>query len=87
MPKEEEAKNTAIADIDTYFLGTMSFFVLESDRPTSKTFLFDITDELLQQIKKLKEFNPDSLSISILKNGGPVDETITVDKLEIYTGE
>ncbi|GGA34939.1 hypothetical protein [Okeania sp. KiyG1] len=87
LPNEQEAKKAAIADIDTYFLGAMAFFVLESDRPTSKTFLFDITDELLQQIKKFKEFNLDSLSISIIKNSGPVDETITVNKLDIYTRE
>ncbi|GGA34946.1 tyrosinase family protein [Okeania sp. KiyG1] len=87
LPNEEESKKAAIADIDTYFLGTMAFFVLDSDRPTSKTFLFDITDEVLEQGKKFEEFNPDLLSISILKNGGPVDETITVDNISIFTRE
>ncbi len=85
LPNDESARNSAIADIDTYFVGTISFFVLESDRPTTKKFQFDITDELLLQIQNLEELNTDSASISILKQGGPVDETLTIDNLAIYT--
>ena len=85
LPNDESARNSAIADIDTYFAGTMSFFVLEADRPTTETFEFDITDEiLLQKIQNVEEFNTDSFSISIMKEGGPVEETLTVDKLAIY---
>ena len=85
LPNDESARNSAIANIDPYFVGTISFFVLEADRPTTKKFQFDITDELLLQIQNLEEFNGDSASISIRKQGGSVDETLTVDKLAIYT--
>ncbi|WP_158517340.1 tyrosinase family protein [Moorena producens] len=87
LPKDEKTKKTAIADIDTYFLGNISFFVLSSDRQTSKTFQFEISDELLRQIEMLDEdeFDPDSISISIRKKGRPVNDDIIVDSIAIYS--
>ena len=84
LPNDESARNTAINDIDTYFVGTISFFVLESDRPTTKKFQFDITDELMLQTQNLEEFNTDAASISIRKQNGPVAETLTVDNLAVF---
>ena len=74
-----------MADINTYFVGTIAFFVVRSDRPTTKMFQFDITDELLSQLNNLEELNTDAASISIRKDGGPVNETITVKNLAIYS--
>ena len=94
LPDDEAARQTAMTDIDTYFVGGMSFFVLDSDRPRTKTFLFDITDELLEQYDELLEQyeNSDELkinapSISIVKQGGPADETLEVSSLAIYVQE
>ncbi|NET44371.1 hypothetical protein [Okeania sp. SIO2B3] len=51
-----------------------------------KHFYLILAIKVDRQNEKLGDkFNLDSLSISILKNGGPVDETITVNKLDIYT--
>ncbi|MDJ0597873.1 MAG: tyrosinase family protein [Crocosphaera sp.] len=85
LPNEAEARTTAMADINTYFVGTIAFFVVRSDRPTTKMFQFDITDELLSQLNNIEELNTDAASISIRKDGGPMDETITVKNLAIYT--
>ncbi|NEP49699.1 MAG: tyrosinase family protein [Moorea sp. SIO3C2] len=85
LPKDEKTNTTAIEYIDTYFLGNISFFVLSSDRPTSKTFQFEISDELLMQIEKLENFDPDSISISIRKKGRPVNDDVIVESIAIYS--
>lgn len=77
--------NTA-SDIKPYFAGSMVFFVLDSDQPVTKTFRFDITDELLSQLERDRNsVNPDSLSLSIIKNGGKADENIMVKKVSLYS--
>ena len=65
----------------------MSFFVLDSDRPTTKTFQFDITDELLRQSQTRTGLNPDAVSISIRKQGGAEDETLKVESVALYLQE
>ena len=57
LPHDEKTMKAAMADIDTYFIGGILFFGSHSDRPESKTFEFDITDELLQQIQKCDSFS------------------------------
>ena len=84
LPRDREAVEAAMQDIDTYFAGAMNFFVLESDRPQTKTFQFDITDELLRQSQTLPEFDANSISVSVLKRGGPAGESITANGLKIY---
>ena len=82
LPNEE-----AMSDIDTYFAGVMSFFVLDSNRSRTKTFQFDITDELLQQTQTRRGVNPDAFSISIRKQGGSEDETLKVESVALYLQE
>lgn len=74
-------------DIDTYFAGVMSFFVLGSAQSRTKTFQFDITDELLQQTQTRRGVNPDEFSISIRKLGGAEDETLEVKSVALYLQE
>ena len=71
-------------DVDTFFAGALNFFVLESDRPQTKTFQFDITDELLQESQKLDEFDENSISVSVVKTGGPSGESLIVNGFRIY---
>ena len=83
LPDDESARS----DVSAYFAGGMTFFVLESDRPTSKTFQFDITDELLRQNQTRTGLNPDAISISIRKQGGAEDESLKVESISVYLQE
>jgi len=70
LPEEKSAMKKAMADIDTYYLGTISFFVLDSDKPRSKTFKFDITDELLKEFgQNIVSQDIDSVTVSIIPKG------------------
>ncbi len=75
----------AISDRSTYYAGSISFFMPESDEKATKTFTFDITDELIQQVKTREDLADDqNLSFTIFKNGGSKDPQIVVEKVTLY---
>lgn len=74
-----ESKN----DIDTYFAGSISFFVLPSAKPVTKTFQFDITDELVLQLEKQGEEINNKLSVLIEKATGPEDESLKIERISL----
>ena len=80
LPDEESKR-----DIDTYFAGSISFFVIPSAKPVTKTFRFDITDELLLQLEKLGErMNNEKLSVSIRKANGSENESVKIERVSLY---
>ena len=83
LPEDKEARETAI-DLEEYFVGTISFFTLDRDRPTLKIFDFDITDEILSQYQN-KELDINSVSISIRNEGKSVNEDLNIESIEIYS--
>lgn len=89
LPDNENTMRTqnAMKDISTYFAGGISFFVLESDRPTTKTFQFDVTNELLLQSQTGQEINPNEVSISIRKRGGSEDDDVKIESIALYLQE
>ncbi|MEG5048414.1 tyrosinase family protein [Microcoleus sp. B4-C1] len=80
LPDEESKR-----DIDTYFAGSISFFVIPSTEPVTKTFKFDITDELLLQLEKLGEkMHNENLSVSIRKVNGKKEESVKIEQVSLY---
>jgi hypothetical protein len=78
---DEESKS----DIDTYYAGSISFFVIPSAEPVTKTFRFDITDELLLQLEKLGEkMNNENISLSIQKVNGSENESVKIERVSLY---
>ncbi len=72
------------SDINTYYAGSISFFVIPSAEPVTKTFRFDVTDELFLQLRKLQEeMNTETVSVSIRKENGPEDESIQVERVQL----
>ncbi len=76
---DQESKS----DIDTYFAGSISFFVLPSAEPVTKTFQFDITDELAIQLEKQGEEINNKLSVLIEKATGPEDESLKIERISL----
>lgn len=78
---DEEAKS----DLDTYFAGTIVFFVNASPRRVRKTFRLDITDELLAQLETFRSAaTSNAIALSIFKVGGSADEEIRIEKVSLY---
>ena len=84
---EDDTRQDAMADIETYFIGGLSFFVNESNLPRTKTFRFGITDELLRQIQMDESSNLDNISVSIRKQGGASDAPLTIERLAVHIEE
>lgn len=82
LPEEKSAMEKAMADINTYYIGSISFFVLKSNQPRSETFKFDITDELLEQVEKIENVSTNSVNVSIIPKGG-VGGSVAVEGLAI----
>jgi hypothetical protein len=75
----------AISDRSAYYGGSLSFFMPEHDEKVTKTFRFDITDELIQQVKTREDLgDAQNLSFTIFKNGGSKDPQIVVEKVTLY---
>ena len=89
LPDNENTMRTenAMKDIKTYFAGGISFFVLESDRPTTKTFQFDVTNELLLQSQSRRGIDPNKVSISIRKQGGSEDDDVKIESIALFLQE
>lgn len=79
---EEKSKS----DIETYYAGSISFFVIPSPEPITKTFQFDITDELLLQLQKLGDkMDTKNLLISIRKASGNEDKSVKFERVSLYS--
>jgi len=88
LPKDQSEKNEIMKDentlIDTYLVGGMTFFVLDSEIPKSKKFTFSISDILYKQINNFSQFNPHSVSIEINQEKTRVNDRLTVDSIVMY---
>ncbi|MEG4086350.1 tyrosinase family protein [Microcoleus sp. POL10_C6] len=83
--KDSKTNEDSKSDIDTYYAGSISFFVIPSPEPVTKTFQFDVTDELLLQLEKLGEaMDSTNLLISIQKASGPKDESLKIERVSLY---
>ncbi|MBH8563598.1 hypothetical protein I8748_15605 [Nostoc sp. CENA67] len=73
----------AASDVDTYYIGPLNFFEPLNPKDKSKTFQFDLTEELIQQVKKGEQPTKISnLTLTFLpdEGGGP---EVFVDRLSL----
>ncbi|BAZ49389.1 hypothetical protein NIES4103_20010 [Nostoc sp. NIES-4103] len=73
----------AASDVDTYYIGPLNFFEALNPKDKSKTFQFDITEELIKQVKKGEQPTTISnLTLTFLpdEGGGP---EVFVDRLSL----
>ncbi|HEY9804436.1 MAG TPA: tyrosinase family protein [Leptolyngbyaceae cyanobacterium] len=73
------------SDIDTFFIGTISFFVLPADKPVTKSFEFDITDELIEQAnQRVLKVGSQNITLSIRKTSGDKSESVKIERIALY---
>lgn len=80
LPNPEAKDN-----IETYFLGSISFYVNPTDVRVVRTFRMDITDKLIAQLNLGEDVLRQDLLFSIFKVGGSEDETVRIDNVSLYT--
>ena len=60
--------------------------MLGSKQPREETFKFDISDELLAQVKNRANLSTDSVNISIIPKGG-AGGSVTLEELNVFVEE
>lgn len=74
----------ATADKESYYAGAISFFEPLRQERVTKTLLFDITDELLVQLKQREQSATiDSLTLTFIKQDGQTGEDIAVESVSL----
>jgi hypothetical protein len=75
----------ATADKDTYYAGVISFFEVPSAERVTKTLLFDITEELLEQVRKRQQpAKIERLTLTFVKKDNTTSsEDIIIEKISL----
>ncbi|MCC5624849.1 hypothetical protein [Nostoc sp. CHAB 5715] len=75
-------------DKDAYYAGTINFFELPSKERVTKTLLFDITNELIEQVKKREQPSPiQNLTLTCVKESGSSGGDVIVENVSLYKYE
>jgi tyrosinase len=73
----------AAADKDVYYAGTISFFELPSKERVTKTLLFDITDQLADQVDIREQQPQQDLKVTFLPKNGEQREEVFIEKISL----
>ncbi|MDZ8091689.1 MAG: hypothetical protein RMZ42_07080 [Nostoc sp. DedQUE05] len=74
----------AIADIDTYYIGSANFFDVPSPNQGIKKFNFDITPELIKQVqKRVKPSKIPNLTLTFIRDQGHSSTELVIDRVAL----
>ncbi|NMG10086.1 hypothetical protein [Brasilonema sp. UFV-L1] len=74
-----------IAEIDTYYIGSLNFFDVPSPKQGIKKFNFDITSELTQQVqKRLQPSNIQNLTLTFICKQAYSSTDLVIESIALY---
>jgi tyrosinase len=74
----------ATVDKDAYYVGVISFFEVPSAKRVTKTLLFDISDQLLEQVKRSQQPSANqNLTVSFRAKDGSPSQDIVIEKITL----
>ncbi|MFN6541077.1 MAG: tyrosinase family protein [Nostoc sp. EkiNYC01] len=75
--------SSIISDIDRYYAGSVNFFDVHGEDANSKTFVFDITEEVNAQLAELKQPQAQNIQVDFVSDSTGRSEEIYVENITV----